>query len=71
LKIRQKPKEKIAIDVLISRNAGFKTLENAFTLFEPGEIWGNFSEKTMKELSTKFPQYQWINFKSKRYRAWE
>lgn len=71
LKIRNIPKQQVDIDVLIARNAGFKTLENALLLFRPKEIWGNYSEKTMQELRIKFPQYQWINFKSKRFTTLE
>jgi ComEC/Rec2-related protein len=67
LKFNQKPKEKLKIDVLISKKAGFKTLENAFLVFQPKEIWGNFSEKSLLEFTSKFPQYQWVNFKSNRF----
>jgi competence protein ComEC len=63
------PRKKI--DLLICRNVGLKTIENALLGFEPKNVWLNISEARVKDLQTRFPGIKWKNFKTERFRIFE
>jgi hypothetical protein len=67
-KFKESSSAKIPIDILIVRNAGIKSLENALVALEPKEIWVDWSEKAEASWNRNRNAAKVLNFRHVRYR---
>jgi hypothetical protein len=67
---RQPTERKIRIDGLVLVNGGFKTLENALSVFAPIEIWVDWKPVQEKHWKETHPNGgpKLVNYRAARYR---